>query len=221
MGRLIVIEGTDGSGKETQSKLLTQYLESHGYMVRRLTFPNYGTPQARPVEMYLAGEFGKHADDVNPYAASMLYTVDRFASFKMDWQKFYDEGGILISDRYTTSNAVFQGGKLEGDKRESYLNWLYDFEYSKVELPVPDIVIYLDVNVEVSYALASSRKDKSGVKHDIHEVDKDYLSRCRDAGLDIARKCGWAIIDCADNRSLRSIESIHQDILFYVNPLLR
>lgn len=221
MGKLIVIEGTDGSGKETQAKLLTKHLTKGGYSVQKISFPNYGTPQAKLVEMYLSGDFEKHADDVNPYAASVLYTVDRFASFKLNYEEFYNQGGILICDRYTTSNAVFQGTKIDADRRESYLHWLYDLEYSKVGIPVPDLVLFLDVNVDVSYKLASTRKDKPGVKHDIHEVDKDYLSRCHDAGINIAKKSGWAIINCTEGDQLRSIEDIHQEILYYTQPIIR
>ena len=166
-GRLIVLEGTDGSGKETQTRLLCESLEKKGCKLQRLSFPCYGTPAAVSLEMYLRGDFGKHPGDVGPYAASMFYATDRFASYKTGWGKFYEDGGMVISDRYTTSNAIHQGCKLPDGKRQDYLEWLYDFEYQKIGLPAPDLVIYLDVPTEISVKNAAERAGKAGVQHEI------------------------------------------------------
>lgn len=212
-GKLIVLEGTDGSGKETQTRLLCESLEKKGCKLQRLSFPCYGTPAAVPLEMYLRGEFGKHPGDVGPYAASMFYETDRFASYKTGWGKFYEDGGLVISDRYTTSNAIHQGCKLPDGKRQDYLEWLYDFEYQKIGLPTPDLVIYLDVPTEISVKIAAERAGKAGVQHDIHETDVGYQTGCRIAALDTATRSGWRIVRCAERGKLRSIEDIHQEVL--------
>ena len=219
-GKLIVLEGTDGSGKETQTKRLCETLTQYGYKLRQLSFPCYGTTAAGPLEMYLRGDFGKHAAEVSPYAASMFYATDRFASYKTGWGKFYEDGGLSISDRYTTSNAVHQGSKLPSSERGAFLDWLYDFEYQKIGLPAPDLVIYLDVPAEVSAKLAAMRKGKAGVQHDIHETDTEYLAACRDAALDIAMHSGWTTINCTSGMALRSIEDIHEAVLAAVRPVL-
>ena len=212
-GKLIVLEGTDGSGKETQTRLICESLEKKGCKLQRLIFPCYGTPAAVPLEMYLRGEFGKHPGDVGPYAASMFYATDRFASYKTGWGKFYEDGGLVISDRYTTSNAIHQGCKLPDGKRQDYLEWLYDFEYQKIGLPTPDLVIYLDVPTEISVKIAAERAGKAGVQHDIHETDVGYQTGCRIAALDTATRSGWRIVRCAERGKLRSIEDIHQEVL--------
>ena len=205
-GRLIVLEGTDGSGKETQTRLLCESLEKKGCKLQRLSFPCYGTPAAMPLEMYLRGDFGKHPGDVGPYAASMFYATDRFASYKTGWGKFYEDGGLVISDRYTTSNAIHQGCKLPDGKRQDYLEWLYDFEYRKIGLPAPDLVIYLDVPTEISVKIAAERADKAGVQHDIHETDVGYQTGCRIAALDTATHSGWRIVEDIHCEILKEVE---------------
>ena len=128
-GKLIVFEGTDGSGKATQTALLCRYLEGAGVPYRKITFPRYGQPSAAMVQAYLGGELGKHPGDVNAYAATLFYAVDRYASYKQDWGGFYENGGLIVADRYTTSNAVHQASKLPDGERETYLDWLFDLEY--------------------------------------------------------------------------------------------
>ena len=156
-GKLIAIEGLDGSGKATQAKLLAGYLAAQGLAVREVSFPDYGSDSSALVKMYLAGQFGQHPDDVNAYAASSFYAVDRYASYKKDWGSFYENGGIVIADRYTTSNAVHQCSKLPPEQWESFLGWLFDFEFHLLGLPAPDEVIYLQVDPAVSQKLMTQR----------------------------------------------------------------
>jgi dTMP kinase len=219
-GKLIVLEGIDGSGKETQTKRLFQALHGSSFPVRQISFPCYGTTAAGPLEMYLRGEFGSHAADVGPYAASTLYAIDRFASYKKGWGKFYEDGGWIVSDRYTTSNAVFQGSKLPAGEWAEYLDWLYDFEYNKIGLPAPDMVLYLDVPTEVSVKMLAHRKNKPGVQHDIHETDAAYLEKCRKNALDVAKYSNWTIIQGAKDGKMKSIDEIHNDILSALRPLM-
>jgi dTMP kinase len=210
---LIVIEGLDGSGKATNAKGLCERLEACGKRVRKITFPDYESDSSALVKMYLAGEFGKNPNDVNAYAASVFYTVDRFASYKTTWGKYYDEGGVIISGRYTTSNAVHQTSKLDRSCWEDFLNWLYDFEYNKVGIPKPDKVIFLDMPVEVSQKLLSHRYEGDNSKKDIHESDVEYLNKCRAAAAFTADFSGWTTIPCARDGEARSIEDIADDIL--------
>ena len=156
-GKLIVFEGTDGSGKATQSKLLFERLQREGVDCRKLNFPRYGEKSAALVELYLGGAFGTHPSDVNAYAASTFYSVDRYASYKQDWGKYYEAGGLLIADRYTTSNAVHQCSKLPPEQWDTFLQWLFDYEYHLLGLPAPDKVIYLQVDPAVSQRLMTAR----------------------------------------------------------------
>ena len=167
-GKLIVFEGTDGSGKATQTKLLFERLEREGKAVRRLTFPRYDKDSSMLVHMYLGGEFGSNPGDVNAYAASTFYAVDRYASSKEDWGAWYENGGLLVTDRYTTSNAVHQTSKLPEGERKAYLDWLFHFEYKLMGLPRPDLVIYLDLPTELSAALRRQREESTGTHADIH-----------------------------------------------------
>lgn len=224
MGKLIIIEGkTDGVGKETQTKILYERLVKEGYNVRKITFPNYGTAACVPVESYLNGDLGENPGAVNPYAVSSLYANDRFFSFVQDWGRFYEEGGIIISDRYTTSNMIHQASKItDAHEKNTYLDWLYDLEFNKYKLPVPDSVIFLDVPLEVSAQLMANRKNKiNGTDNkDIHEKDLNYLKVCSENADYIATKYNWNKIKCVDNDSMRSIESIHEDIYSVVSQLL-
>ena len=213
MGKLIVIEGLDGSGKSTQLSLLPQKLKQKGIETKTVSFPDYESDSSALIKMYLGGKFGKNPDDVNAYAASVFYTVDRYASYKTDWGKFYDNGGIIISGRYTTSNAVHQTSKLDKSMWEGFLDWLYDFEYNKVKIPKPDKVIFLDMPVEVSQKLLSSRYSGDESKKDIHENNTEYLDRCRKAAYFTAKYSGWSVIDCAKNGNPRTVEEISEDIL--------
>lgn len=174
-GKLIVLEGIDGSGKATQSGLLEDHLIKSGKDVMHISFPDYGSPSSALVKMYLNGDFGRAPGDVNPYAASMLYAVDRFASFRMKWKSFYENGGVVIADRYTTSNMVHQMTKYDDEgKRKEFLSWLDHMEYEELELPRPDVVILLDVPPAVSKKLVRERA-KQGGSMDIHEQHSAYL----------------------------------------------
>ena len=179
MGQLIIFEGLDGSGKGTQTKLTAQRLKEQGRDLRQITFPDYDSESSALVKMYLSGAFGDKPDDVNAYAASSFYAVDRFASYKTDWGEFYREGGLVLSDRYTTSNAVHQCSKLPPMHWDGFLNWLFDFEYKKFGIPAPDAVIYLAVDPEVSQRLITERYHGDESKKDIQEKDTEYLARSR------------------------------------------
>ena len=196
MGKLIVIEGTDGSGKSTQFRLLTDRLESEQVKFQKLVFPQYSEPSSALIRMYLGGEFGKSPSDVNAYAASAFYSVDRYASYRKVWGKWYEAGGLVVSDRYTTSNAVHQASKEPEDKREDFLNWLYDFEYDKLGLPRPDLVIYLDVPTDFTEKMLRHRESETNTHADIHEQDTQYLATCRRMGRAAAAHYGWTVIRC-------------------------
>lgn len=213
MGKLIVIEGLDGCGKSTQLELLPKNLQKNGIESRSVSFPDYDSNSSALVKMYLAGEFGKKPGDVNAYAASLFYAVDRFASYKTNWGQFYNQNGVIVSGRYTTSNAVHQTSKMGEDEWQGFLDWLYDLEYNKVGIPKPDKVIFLDMPIEVSQKLLSGRYKGDEAKKDIHESDTEYLQQCRKAAMFTARYSGWTVISCAKDGSPRAIEDIANDIL--------
>ena len=212
-GKLIVFEGTDGSGKSTQFRMLCERMEREGRPFRRLIFPQYQEPASALLKMYLNGEFGSHPSDVNPYAASTFYAVDRYAAWKKVWGRDYAAGKQILSDRYTTSNAVHQTGKLPESEWEDFLRWLFDFEYGKLGLPEPSLVLYLDMPTEQAVRLLRSREASTHTKGDIHEVDTGYLALCRKTALRAADCLGWVKIPCVDGAgALRSTEDIHRDI---------
>lgn len=216
MGKLIVIEGTDGSGKSTQFSLLTQRLEQDGHTFQQLVFPQYAQPSSALIRMYLGGEFGTHPSDVNAYAASSFYSVDRYASYKQVWGTFYEQGGLVVCDRYTTSNAVHQASKLSSEERELFLSWLSDFEYEKLGLPRPNLVIYLDVPTDYTQQMLRHREQETNTHADIHEQDISYLASCRRAGRIAADYYHWTVISCVQDGLMRSIEDIHQEIYRHV-----
>ena len=220
MGKLIVFEGTDGSGKSTQFSLLTKRLQAIGKEFRTMVFPQYSEQSSALIRMYLGGEFGTRPSDVNAYAASTFYAVDRFASYRKVWKKYYEEGGLMLSDRYTTSNAVHQASKVAPEEREAFFHWLYDFEYEKMELPKPDLVIYLDVPTELTGTLMRKREAETKTNADIHEQHMDYLRLCRSTGLEAAECYGWNRIQCAKDGKMRSIEDIHNEIFALVMKCL-
>ena len=220
MGKLIVIEGTDGSGKSTQFRLLTDRLESEQVKFQKLVFPQYSEPSSALIRMYLGGEFGKSPSDVNAYAASAFYSVDRYASYRKVWGKWYEAGGLVVSDRYTTSNAVHQASKEPEDKREDFLNWLYDFEYDKLGLPRPDLVIYLDVPTDFTEKMLRHRETETHTQADIHEQDMQYLATCRRMGRAAAAHYGWTVIRCVRDGAMRSMEDIHEEIYRHVAACL-
>ena len=211
-GKLIVIEGLDGSGKTTQSSLLFEKFEKEGKNPRLLSFPCYDDPSSALIKMYLNGELAPDANQINAYAASVLYTVDRYASYRKDWMNFYLGGGLLIANRYTTSNIVHQMCKLPKEEWDSYIEWLEDNEYNKIGIPRPDMVIYLDMPIEVSQKLMTCRYQGDENKKDIHEKDVNYLKTCRETALHAAKKCGWKVISCAKDGEPLSIEEIHNQI---------
>ena len=208
-GELIVIEGTDGSGKSTQFARLCQRLEQEGVDFRKEVFPRYGQPSAALLEMYLSGQFGSHPQDVNPYAASAFFAVDRYASYKTGWQAYHKEGGLMLCDRYTTSNAVHQASKLPEEQAGPFLDWLFDFEYEKLGLPRPTLVFFLDMPTEELSELLHRRQGDQG---DIHEKDPAYLAQCRRRALAVCRRYGWRRVECAPGGRLRDPEQIHQEI---------
>ena len=213
MGKLIVIEGLDGCGKSTQLELLPQNLLKNGIESRSVSFPDYDSNSSALVKMYLGGEFGKKPGDVNAYAASLFYAVDRFASYKTNWGDYYNQNGVIVSGRYTTSNAVHQTSKMDESEWQGFLDWLYDLEYNKVGIPKPDKVIFLDMPIEVSQKLLSGRYNGDEGKKDIHESDTAYLDKCRKAAMFTAKYSGWTIIPCAKDGEPRTIEDIAKDIL--------
>ena len=220
-GKMIVFEGTDGSGKSTQFKLLCDRVNREGKSFRQLVFPRYDQPSSALIRMYLGGEFGKNPGDVNPYAASAFYAVDRYASLKQDWGDYYQEGGLILTDRYTTSNAVHQGAKCSPEERPDFLRWLDDFEHNKLGLPRADLVLYLDMPTETSIELLRSREASTHTKADIHELDTGYLALCRKSALQAAEILGWTVIPCVNERGeLRTIEEIHQQLWALVQPML-
>ncbi len=213
---MIVIEGLDGSGKATQAQLLYDKLKELNIRVRKVSFPDYDSNSSALVKMYLNGEFGKNPGDVNAYAASSFYAVDRYASYIKDWKEDY-ENGIIIADRYTTSNAMHQCSKLATDEWAEYLTWLSEFEYEQLGIPKPDEVIYLKVDVEVSQKLMEQRYHGDESKKDIHESDIEYLKKSREAAKYCSQKLGWKIVECCDRERMRSIKAIHDDILKIIN----
>jgi dTMP kinase len=220
MGKLIVIEGTDGSGKSTQFRRLQQRLEQETRQFKHLVFPRYSEPSSALIRMYLGGEFGGSPADVNAYAASAFYAVDRFASYKQDWGNWYEQGGLVLSDRYTTSNAVHQASKEHGEKQQEFLKWLYEFEYDKLGLPRPDLVIYLDVPTDFTEKLLRGREAATNTSADIHEKDMSYLATCRETGRAAAKFYNWTVIDCVRDGAMRSIEDIHDEIYAHVMACL-
>lgn len=212
-GRLIVIEGLDGSGKATQTELLCRALTKSGVKLRQVSFPDYDSSSSALIKMYLSGEMGAHPQDINPFAASSFYAVDRFASYVLYWEQAYENDSLIIADRYTTSNMVYQMTKLPYSDWDSYLDWVCDFEYNKLELPSPDAVIYLDVPLEISQRLLRERYEGDEAKKDLHEQDTAFLAACRESALYCAKKLGWLVLSCAENGQLKQIQQIHEEIM--------
>ncbi|MBQ5399600.1 MAG: dTMP kinase [Ruminococcus sp.] len=212
-GKFIVIEGLDGSGKATQTEILRKTLEQRGERVTKLTFPDYDNPSSALVRMYLNGDFGDKPDDVNAYAAAAFYTVDRAASYLQFWRADYEDGCTILADRYATSNIIYQMSKLPENEWSDYIDFQQDFEYNKIKVPKPDLIIYLDVEPDVSQKLMSKRYSGDESKKDLHEKNVDFLLNCRRSALFAAEKLGWVRISCTENGEMRSIEDISRDIL--------
>ncbi len=220
MGKLIVFEGTDGAGKSTQLELLTRRLNKRGIAFHRLRFPRYEEPSSALIRMYLGGEFGVRPGDVNAYAASAFYAVDRYASWAKDWKRPYEAGELFFADRYTTSNAVHQGSKLPEGEREAFFQWLDDFEFCRLGLPRPDLVLLLDLPVELSLELMSRRAEERGRRADIHEKDPGYLRDCRQTALQAARAYGWTVVKASRDGKVRAAEDIAAEIDLYIKTIL-
>lgn len=220
-GKLIILEAGDGSGKATQTKLLFERLRAEGRRVRQVEFPDYGSPSSALVRMYLGGAFGAQADAVNAYAASAFFAVDRYASFRTKWGEDYEAGAVILADRYTTSNMVHQAVKIgQAAERAAFLDWLEDFEFQKLGLPVPDLVLFLDMDSAVSRRLLAARAAQEGTPADIHERDADYLGRCHEAALLLAERYRWQRIACSEGNAPLPREAIHEKIYAAVQQLL-
>ncbi len=215
VGKLIVIEGIDGSGKSTQLDLLKAKLGQAGELFRYQRFPRYDDPSSILVRMYLGGEFGNDPCATNPYTASAYFAVDRAAAFAGELGSFYRSGGTVLCDRYTTSNAIYQAAKMKADELEEFAQWLFDFEYNRMGLPRPDAVIFLDVPEEITLRLRTER----GNAPDIHEADQVFLHNSAETARFMANKYGWKRIECTLNGKLRTPEDISEEIFYIVNSL--
>ncbi|MEG0978736.1 MAG: deoxynucleoside kinase [Oscillospiraceae bacterium] len=213
---MIVIEGLDGSGKSTQIEILKNALQKQGKKIKQIKLPDYDSQSSALVKMYLAGEFGKTPQEVNAYAASTFYAVDRYANFMNKWKQDYESETLIIADRYTTSNAAHQMVKLPRGQWDEYLEWLEDIEYTKIGIPKPNLVIYLDMPIEISQKLMTSRYGGDEVKKDVHECNVEYLKSCRNAALYATEKLGWKPVKCSQGESPRSIDEISKDIMNFV-----
>jgi len=211
--KFIVIEGLDGSGKATQTEILRKFLVENGNTVTKLTFPDYENKSSALVKMYLDGELGDNPALVNAYAASAFYAVDRVASYLKFWKEDYEKGNYILADRYATSNIIYQMSKLPKNQWDEFIDFQQDFEYNKLEVPKPDLIIYLDVEPEVSQKLMSKRYKGDESKKDLHEKNVDFLLNCRKSALYAADRLGWVKVSCTKDGEMRSIEDISADIL--------
>jgi dTMP kinase len=220
-GRLIVFEGIDGSGKSTQFNLMCDRLKEESRDFRRVVFPRYNEPSSALIKMYLSGDFGNDPDSVNAYAASSFFAVDRFASYIQDWREYYQSGGLVLTDRYTTSNALHQGAKMAPGERESFFKWLYEYEFNLIGLPMPDLVIYMDIEAEHAGMRLKRRHSETGTNGDIHEKDISYLSNCAQSGRQAAAQYGWHVISCVSDGRDREVADLHREIYdcIFVNRL--
>ena len=223
MGKLFVIDGTDGSGKQTQFLKLQERLQEKKIEYKTVSFPNYDSPSSSLVKMYLSGEFGKNAKDVSPYIASTFYAADRYATFKTNYQEYYDNGGIILADRYTTANMVHQAGKISDKaERKKFLDWLWDFEFNLYGLPIPTKVFFLNMPVEKSLELIKNRENKftKDSKKDIHESDVNHLLDAYSAACEVAKDYNWCEIKCVNGNEIRTIEDIHNEIYGEIEKIL-
>ena len=215
MGKLFVIDGTDGSGKQTQLKELEERLTKEGIDYKKVSFPNYDSPSSSLVKMYLSGEFGAHAKDVSPYIASTFFAADRYATYKKDLEDYYKNGGIILADRYTTANMVHQAGKIaDKQEREKFLDWLWDYEFNLYGLPIPTKSFFLNMPPDYAEELMKNRENKftHEAKKDIHESDKSHLIDAYNAACDLVDKYDWYEVKCVKNGQIRTIDDIHEEI---------
>ena len=215
MGKLFVIDGTDGSGKQTQLAKLKERFEKENIDYREVSFPNYDSPSSSLVKMYLGGEFGENSNEISPYIASTFYAADRYATFKKGLEEYYNNGGIIIADRYTTANMVHQAGKIQDkNEREKFLEWLWDFEFNLYKLPIPTKSFFLNMPPEYAMKLMEGRENKitKEQKKDIHERDKNHIINAYNAACDLVDKYDWYEVRCVEDNKIRSIEDIHEEI---------
>ena len=215
MGKVFVIDGTDGSGKQTQFERLQNRLTEEGIDYRTVSFPNYDSPSASLVKMYLSGEFGENAKDVSPYIASTFYAADRYATYTTKYKEYYENGGIILADRYTTANMVHQAGKIQDkEEREKFLEWLWNLEFELYGLPVPAEVFFLKMPPEKALELIKNRENKftHSTQKDIHERDKSHITDSFNAACSVAQKYNWYTVECIKEEQIRTIEDIHEEI---------
>jgi len=211
MGKLIVFEGIDGSGKSTQFERVCTRFEREGRDFMRIKFPQYDNPSSALIKMYLGGEFGDDPDSVNAYAASSFFAVDRFASFKKLWQEYYERGGVVMTDRYTTSNAIHQGAKLDPGSREQFFEWLYDYEFRLLGLPAPDLVLYMDIDAREASRRLSQRQSETRTDGDIHE-NAGFLQKSAESAEHAANYYGWRKVACFSDGRERTEDEIEREI---------
>ena len=214
MGKLIAIDGVDASGKQTHAELLYEKLKNAGKKVRMVSFPAYDNPSSSLVKMYLSGEFGEKPGDVSAYAASSFFAADRFATFRTDWGKDYNDDTIIIADRYVSSNMIHQASKLRKDERDAFLDWLDNFEFEIYSLPRPDVTIFLDMPPEYGAKLMKDRENKfSGESEkDIHERNSEYLLKSYENACFVADKYCWKKVICVKDGEIRTIDDINSEL---------
>ena len=223
MGKLFVIDGTDASGKQTQLKKLQERLDKENIDYKLISFPNYDSPSSSLVKMYLSGEFGENAKEISPYIASTFFAVDRYATYEKELDKYYNNGGIILADRYTTANMVHQAGKIENkNEREKFLNWLWDFEFNLYKLPIPTKVFFLDMPPKHAFKLMENRENKFTHQNqkDIHERDENHIVDSYNAACEVANKYNWEKIECVKDDIIRTIEEIHEDIFKRIKNII-
>lgn len=224
MGKLFVIDGTDGSGKQTQFLKLKNRFDEEGIKYMHVSFPNYDNPSSSLVKMYLSGDFGQNANDVSPYVASTFYAADRYATFKTKFEKFYETGGIILADRYTSSNMIHQTGKIKDkDERKKFIEWLFDLEFNIYKIPKPDKVFFLNMPPKQSLKLMENRENKftHGMEKDIHEKDANYMIESYNAACELAKEYDWCEIKCIKDNEIRTIDDIHEEIFEEVRKILK
>ncbi len=215
MGKLFVIDGTDGSGKQTQFAKLKERLDKEGITYMEVSFPNYDSPSSSLVKMYLSGEFGENPSDISAYVASTFYAADRYATFKTKFEKFYNDGGIVLADRYTTANMVHQAGKIKDkDERNKFLAWLFDLEFNIYGIPKPDKVFFLNMPPKKSLELIKNRENKftHSMQKDIHERDENHIIDSYNAACSVAKDYNWYEVQCVKEDEIRTVEDIHEEI---------
>lgn len=223
-GKLFVIDGTDGSGKQTQLQKLKERFDKEKIDYKVVSFPNYDSPSSSLVKMYLNGDFGTDAQAISPYIASTFFAADRYATFKTQFEEYYKNGGIILADRYTTANMVHQAGKIKDEQeRENFLKWLWDFEFGLYGLPVPTKVFFLNMPFEYSQKLMENRENKitHGEKKDIHESNKQHLQDAYNEACKLVKKYNWCEIKCVKDGKIRTIDDIHEEIFRKVVEYIR